>query len=770
MMSEAIWAKSPRPGEDRGESLQEHVDACLRVLAGWAHRLGRTPDSDPELWHLAAWSVRLHDWGKAAAPFQEVLRGRRRRWRHRHEVLSLAFVPFVAKPGSEAHAWIAATVAAHHREAKTLLEMYDPDASDEDLALSELAGAIPDESVRWLLAWGVGEAAHAWKASGLDAWGVRGPEEGADDWRREADDPARFRRCLAERVRLGLRALAHLSEGAEAAIRRRAILLRGLMFLADHAGSAHLARLEDVDWCAVTARLPRPPALRPHQRAAAEAVGDRVLVAPTGSGKTEAAVLWAIRQVAAGAGSGRLLYLLPHQASLDAMRRRLKSALASEVGLRHGRAALSLYREFLEEDEGSDSAGARARRALDLTRLGAPAAVAATPYQLLPMAMRVRGYEADWASLSGALMVMDEVHAYEPERLGPMLAVLDHLRTQTGARLLTMSATLPGWLAPFLPGERIEADELFPPRHRLRLRPGTLLAAVEEDGGEVARRARAGERLLVAVNAVATALEVAARLEEAGVRALVLHSRFTAEDRLAREREVERWLTDRRVGQGGGAPTVVVATQVLEVSLDLDFDALYTEPAPIEALVQRFGRVNRTARRAAADVVVFDQPVRPRPYAADLLHDSVDVLASMDREEVSDAAWRQVVNAVYARQRRNEVLADALRRSRDGFARAFLTNLRPYAGEEAWPADLEAWFDTVEVVPGILVDEYIRRWRRSPLEAALLHVPVPRSQVRALRSRLQTIDGLGTGGRTVQALHMPYDRQRGLDLRRGDEA
>ncbi|MGB9903129.1 MAG: hypothetical protein ACPLQO_00490 [Desulfotomaculales bacterium] len=100
------------------------------------------------------------------------------------------------------------------------------------------------------------------------------------------------------------------------------IFLRGLMLQADHAVSA------------LTGALPEPAEFRRkvlagaglsagelyfHQKAAGETLGCAVLVAPTGSGETEAALLWAARQAQDRYGLPRLFYVLPYQASMNAM-------------------------------------------------------------------------------------------------------------------------------------------------------------------------------------------------------------------------------------------------------------------------------------------------------------------------------------------------------------------------------------------------------------------------------------------------------------------
>src|SRR2546427_366044 len=74
----------------------------------------------------------------------------------------------------------------------------------------------------------------------------------------------------------------------------------------------------------------------------------------------------------------------------------------------------------------------------------------------------------------------------------------------------------------------------------------------------------------------------------------LLHGRFHADDRATKENAL---LARRGVGaQAGKGGVILVATQVVEVSLNVDFDVLYCDPAPLEALLQRFGRVNRALR------------------------------------------------------------------------------------------------------------------------------------------------------------------------------
>ena len=108
---------------------------------------------------------------------------------------------------------------------------------------------------------------------------------------------------------------------------------RGLILLADHAGSAgvtfrRLPLRNHPNW---RPGWPEPPSnYYPHQNQSAATVGHALLVAPTGSGKTEAALRWAARQMEQGDGHPPLFYVLPFKASMNAMRDRLVGMFAAK--------------------------------------------------------------------------------------------------------------------------------------------------------------------------------------------------------------------------------------------------------------------------------------------------------------------------------------------------------------------------------------------------------------------------------------------------------
>lgn len=293
------------------------------------------------------------------------------------------------------------------------------------------------------------------------------------------------------------------------------------------------------------------------------------------------------------------------------MEARFRQVLRTEVALLHGKSMVALYRQFLDRGYDPAQATVAARSTANLARLHQPAVTLATPYQLLRIALRGRGYEADLVDLEGRVAVVDEIHAYDPDTLGMIAGLLRFLEAEWQVPVLTVSASLPSWVRSFLPGggQTITADPALYRafgRHRLQWLEGSMDERLEEIVGRV----RSGERVLVSVNQVSRAQQLGRILHSLlpAEQVLVLHSRYTAEDR--QEREITLQMRLREGGEG----LLVVATQVIEVSLDLDFDTLFSEPAPIEARIQRFGRVNRRRRLSVADVHVVSEGSGDRVY------------------------------------------------------------------------------------------------------------------------------------------------------------
>src|SRR5262249_25654719 len=130
-------------------------------------------------------------------------------------------------------------------------------------------------------------------------------------------------------------------------------------------------------------------------------------------------------------------------------------------------------------------------------------------------------------------------------------------------------------------------------------------------------------------------------------------------------------------------PVAVVATQTIEVSLNLDFDTIVSEPAPLEALAQRFGRVNRKGRVREAPVYVLTSPADGQGiYRDELIAGTVLVLRVVDGQRLDEARLSDLIDRVYW-DGLGEAFADTVRAARQSFERACIRTLRAFQSDDS---------------------------------------------------------------------------------------
>ncbi|MEU3498433.1 CRISPR-associated helicase Cas3' [Kitasatospora cineracea] len=770
-----LRAKS-RPVHDP-ERLTAHLRTVHQTVAQLEARIAHAGviGADPAFWPLVRAAALLHDAGKIADGFQRQVLPGGELWGERHEVLSLAYVDLLAPAAGwtgRERLLVATLVASHHRPlfsqntaggAKPALDHLYNRRTDWQQAF----GVLPAPETGPQVPRGLHQELLAWLA-GFLATDPPLPAPG---------DPTLADRAgqLLDEVFTAWRGERDPDRGL------LAVLAQGALTLADHAGSAH-ARLQThvplpADYLE---RLPFTP--HRHQREAAATDGHLVLTAYTGSGKTESGLAWAARQLATMPGQPRIVWTLPYRASLNAARHRLERDLAygvtPDIGLLHGAVARTLLTEALADDCAPTKEDARKARArANVMRLFTQRLRVATPHQLLAGALAGPTHSSLLLEQANSLFILDELHAYDPETFGRLCAAM-RLWEQLGSRIAILSATLAQPLRALiddtLHGEVTSCQAepgTAPVRHRLVVDdlPLTDPASIKRLRDWLAD----GHNALVVVNTVATAQRLfeelvdevwAARPDDEDA-AILLHSRFKNRDRDTLENRLLARHPERKPGRPRHPGGLVVATQTVEVSLQLDFDRGAVENAPVEAVAQRAGRVNRRGLHPEGAVEFrVHRPDSHRPYeqaAVEAAWTALTTLAAEGATTLSEQDIDRLLRLAYDTDWGREWDKRA-RAARDGFTDEFLTFDEPFLDRSE--LKLGERFDTVEVLHREDEQEYrdlIRGKCGDPLLAAGLLIPLRYGQLKTYKAaydrslNLFVIDGEYD---TVLGLRPPIER------------
>jgi CRISPR-associated endonuclease/helicase Cas3 len=645
-----------------------------------------------------------------------------------------------------------------------LEEMYNPRLDPFDWGCDQLAAEMDGDAWLAVQNWTAATAPRKIKELGLEDFGV-GNLCGTTHARRPKDDIPGF-------IVAGLSSyLEFWRELKKSPVQdpqnQAAIALRGIVVQADHLASAHAPALDepllpDRERMLSALKL-READLFSHQRHAGCMRGSVVFSAPTGSGKTEAALLWARKQQETDAIPRTLVFVLPYQASLNAMWRRLTDFLGKDVALLHGKTLQALYRALMDPGYDQKEAERQAREHNNFGRLNKPSIRVSTPYQLLKAAFRLKGYEGIWTSLTDSLVVLDEIHAYEPGRLGLLLEFLSESVSRWNVRVCAMTATMPSWLRKTL-AATLHADEIPPDmelfrrfaRHRIEILEGNILDPRVLE--LVLNEYRAGRSALLAANTVGSAQQLyrvlRTKLLEDAI--LLLHSRFAVGDRINKELALLERLSEHNSVR---KPFVAVATQVIEVSLNLDFDTIITEPAPLEALVQRFSRVNRARTKGIVPVRILTESRNDKwIYDDELKARSLAILRENDGRVLDEQKVSEWLDRVYEGDLERGWLQE-IQRNRQEFRESCLASLRAFDSDDGLDEEFDKLFQGTEVLPLSRVDEYCRLKQESTLEAGQLLIPISWHHVQRHRDRFAWNDSL-----RVRTADFPYDPECGLSL------
>jgi len=359
-----------------------------------------------------------------------------------------------------------------------------------------------------------------------------------------------------------------------------------------------------------------------------------VLIAPTGSGKTEFALLWSKKN------GKKLIYTLPLRVALNDLFWRFRKTDKNEKGyfgddfvdILHSTAFI----EYLDEERRFKQLDVE--KQLTTAKLLSSPIMLTTPDQVFLTSLNYYGSDKVLAAYPLSSIIIDEIQTYDVEMASIIIKTLQIIQ-KLGGVVLVMTATLPPYFKPFffedegrkfeipdefrLKFERVETEDVKDKinseiknyeveRHKIEIIEEPLVRYVKADEkSELEIKFNEIEKWIdkfkdrntfIVVNNVSKAIEIYKKLERDYKNVFLLHSRIIEKEKdrriklikaiLKNDKEtIEKLNKDEKVDLNGRV--IVVATQIIEASVDLDFDAMITEISPIDSQIQRWGRVYR---------------------------------------------------------------------------------------------------------------------------------------------------------------------------------
>jgi CRISPR-associated endonuclease/helicase Cas3 len=453
--------------------------------------------------------------------------------------------------------------------------------------------------------------------------------------------------------------------------------------------------------------------LRPFQEACGRHSGHVIAAAPTGSGKTEASILWALKNIGEMKGA-KIIYLLPTMVTANSIYERLSDFFGREnVGLSHSTANL-----FLQNNSSPEAEEDRweSRRDVLFNQSFMKPITVGTVDQLLTAGFNAGRWVLKEANASNSVIIIDEIHAYEGWTMGLIISTIRHL-SSLGARFMLMSATMPQSLQQLFSRE-LENAEIIKDENLLNAKRSKYFVVdefIDNALEDVEKAVRADKRVLMVVNTVKLCQDLAQTPELSHLNPVCYHSQFILKDRKTIEKKINN-------------ANFVIATQVVEVSLDIDYDWLFTECAPPDAIAQRAGRVNRYRDpKRDSRVYIFKssekgEKVYNQINFPNFLARSFETFKNASNE-MSENDLIGVVEKVYrdCRIENSESYNDAIQQyklSQSNRSMIFDSRLK----EDKLEVTRQTRYETLSVIPKCFKDEVLKL---TPLERQWYEVKLP---------------------------------------------
>lgn len=718
-MSE-ILAKSDRT------TLEQHINDLLLVAKALESALPVLPKiaRKENFWELLHVAILFHDLGKTTPGFQKGLFSKR--YHFRHEWLSAALCLNLALEEEE-KLLCASAVLFHHKDEGTLRERYN----EEKAHKRDLEAQMPVDPNALLFDDEFLALDFEWIKTFLHVHGLMLPSFEANNPLPKLTIPWKPKHPKVSEQKK----FEHL-------------LMIGSLKICDHNASAGITSLPLIDKADFTflTQIQKPYT---HQQKAWQSDGNTLLLAPTGTGKTESALGWAQKQLLGQ--QGRVFYVLPYTASINAMYKRLSSSEEgfgsdTKIGLLHGKARFFLDKLYEGEE------GKSLKEFIDMHRKVLKPFKIVTPFQILKWAFGVKGFEQGFCELSGGCFIFDEIHVYDYELFQRLVLFLSWMIEKLHIRVFIMSATIPKFMQSQLI-EKLTINTIITPdeeltnnlvRHRIEL----IDDVIENSSELILELLQQNKKILVVCNSVLKAQELFQAFEHIASKVL-LHSRFNAKDRTVHEQTIYE-----------KAPQLLIGTQAIEVSLNIDYDVIITELAALDALLQRFGRVYRrrpgnilNTQNINCFITLHVDKSTQQIYGTNVLQKTAEELQKINNDLLHESQVQKMLDAVYEPKTFDPEL--------EGDFYKMVNEITPYKVHLDNEEKFNEQFDGVEVLPIQLYET----WKKLDdtheyLEAEKLFVPISRNLFHHFQNLVFTEKTYNN--RYILIIRLVYDSALGL--------
>jgi len=721
-----------------GTTILEHIDDCLNVFGELRKALPSLSEIAEmnDFWDVLFIAVYFHDFGKAHKEFQKKLKNEKNDWNfQRHEIYS---VPFVDKVITEKKEIIKRIVLMHHKSSDELVKKF----KDKNVLEFEYKNYWKDKREYHP------EDFHKNLTIDIDFAEIKNL---ISKFAQYVQKYQLYARIADEKIKL-LEINHPVEEIAKPLLVQyfsnkeylQNLFLWGALKICDHFGSGKvknikLLKRENFDFLEILHHelFKENKDFYSHQKKCFSINGSCILIAPTGSGKTESAIGWIKNQILKR--EGRVYYILPYTASINAMHKRLSKdmdksdnlEISKVIGIQHGNLPQYLSEYFDQTDNKSENTirNEKIKKVINQYKNMITPVTICTPFQILKYLYGIRGFEKGLTFLAGAKLIFDEIHAYDAVTFAQIIVMLEFVSKNLKCDIMIMTATLPEFLIKELKESAgiqsiILADKAMKnklKRHKIIIYEGDIFQYIDK----VLKLILVGKRVIVVCNTVQNAQKVFLEIIKSDIvennEIVLLHGRFNQRDRNEKENVIFNEKTKLLVG-----------TQAIEVSLDIDYDVMYTEPAPLDALLQRFGRVNRKAKKDPCPIFVcskggdYDHYI----YSEKIVERSLTELKQVDLLSENDIY--KMLNNVYPDWEEDE------RKKFEETKKLFensLTELQPYSEHTESEEEFYEMFTNIKVLPA----RYYSRYKSfiedfNFIEAEKLLVSIHRNMYMRLKS------------------------------------